>query len=137
MDENKKNETATEKKESDLSTILEKEHQEFKRIITEFHLRNNKISQRKKLIHYCIIPLICLLLIGAGSTVIAHTTYSGDASSLTVCLLSILMLIYALVMVIKVSSLEKGNIENVIKLMETDQYLQLSNEDKKLLKALI
>lgn len=133
MNENKNEEQKNEAQ----CTILAKEIDEFKKVVTEFSARNQKIAQKRKLLNYIFIPLICLLLIGAGNTVIAHTTYSGDAGSLTVCLLSILMLVYAFIMLVKVSSIDKGRIEKVIALMQTKEYLQLSKEDKQLLKTLI
>ncbi|MBE6423076.1 hypothetical protein [Succinivibrio dextrinosolvens] len=136
VEEQKVEENKVQKSETECS-LSTMEKKEFRELITEFSVRSKKNLKLKRNLNYILIPFICLMLLGTGNTVIAHTSYSGNAIDLGFCLLAIVMLVYTFVMAVRVSSVDKGRIEKVIEIMQSEKFMQLSKDDRKLLKELI
>jgi len=123
--------------EQENNFISDKEKEEFKELVSQLHMKNKNLGRYSKIAHYCIIPFLCLLIIGAGDTVLAHTSYSGDPVNLVICILSIVTMIYAFVMIVKLQSKSKGDINKIYKIMSTKEFIDLSKADKRLLKSFL
>lgn len=136
VEDQKVEEIKSQESETECS-IFTMEKNEFRKLITEFSVKNKKNIKFKRGLNYILIPFICLLILGTGSTVIAHTSYSGNPIDLGFCLLGIVLLVYTFIMAIRASSVDKGRIEKVIELMQSEKFMQLSKDDRKLLKELI
>ena len=142
--EDKEVKTASENTEStttkitDIGEIIsEKEKKEFIHAISEYQIRSKKNLKLDSWIHYLLIPLSCLMILGTAGSLIAHTTYTGTAGDLVICLLALTVLLFAFISIIRLQSLSKGDFTKVSKVMASKEFLSLSKADKRLLKAMI
>lgn len=94
-----------------------------------------------KAIYYGVLPLCCLIIFGSGSSIIAHTTYNGNAIDLVVGIVAFILFLMVFALIVdgynRYKRAKKGNTSKIADVLNTKEFKALDEPSKKLLKDIL
>lgn len=94
-----------------------------------------------KAIYYGVIPLCCLIIFGSGSSIIAHTTYEGNAIDLVVGVVALILFLMVFALIVdgynRYKRAKRGNTSKIADVLNTKEFKALDEPSRKLLKDIL